>query len=255
MWYKIKNFENYEISIVDGSIRKGDKIVPIRVYHNSETINLVKDGRSFQKKPYLLYYQTFGKSIYPAIPNLDNEVWKPIPNHHNYQASNLGRIKNNITEKLLPYSDNGNGYMRVTLDGKVYYVHRIIAETFLSNPDNKPQIDHINTNRSDNTAVNLRFVSVEENMNNPRTKQNRFENKCGFRLKNSTLEKWVCELDMDGNFINLWKSSTDASKHYKVVHSAIINCLKGCSSSSCGKKWCYFSEIPTSALIAFASLD
>lgn len=65
------------------------------------------------------------------------------------------------------------GYLRVNLykDGKMksLLVHRLVAEAFTPNPECKPQIDHINTNKTDNRVENLRWVTRVENMNNPIT--------------------------------------------------------------------------------------
>lgn len=55
------------------------------------------------------------------------------------------------------------GYRRVNLMGKVYLVHRLIAETFLENTENKPCIDHIDGNRSNNDSSNLRWATYQEN--------------------------------------------------------------------------------------------
>ena len=86
--------------------------------------------------------------------------------HRVYEVSNLGRVKCNgkIVE---PYIHN-----RYLYNGS-FYIHRAVAELFVPNPENKPCVDHINTDRLDNRAENLRWVTYKENCNNPLTKQHK----------------------------------------------------------------------------------
>ena len=58
------------------------------------------------------------------------------------------------------------GYMKVRIDKKRYYVHRLVAETFLPNPEGKPQVDHRDRNRSNNCVDNLRWATRSENRRN-----------------------------------------------------------------------------------------
>ena len=77
-------------------------------------------------------------------------------------ASNLGRVKHN--GKILKASDRGNGYLTVFVCGKNRYLHRIIAQTFILNPENKEQVNHIDGNRHNDRVENLEWVSRLENM-------------------------------------------------------------------------------------------
>ena len=97
------------------------------------------------------------------------EIWKPIKNFENrYRVSNLGRIYS-ITRKTIMKLSMLNGYLRVILyDGNKtngYYVHRIVAEAFIPNPQNKPLINHIDENRANNVVSNLEWATSSENVN------------------------------------------------------------------------------------------
>lgn len=62
--------------------------------------------------------------------------------------------------------DNGEGYRAVEIDHKSYKVHRLVAEAFHQNPDSKPEVDHIDRDRSNNFASNLRWASDKEQLSN-----------------------------------------------------------------------------------------
>ena len=124
--------------------------------------------------------------------------WKNIVGYEKfYKVSNYGEIKAkrrvvyemidgeiqpiSVTkEKILSPFDNGNGYLVVSLIGenkkrKNFYIHRLVADAFIPNPDNLPQVDHIDYDRKNNRVTNLRWVTVSENAlhsscNHPRQK-------------------------------------------------------------------------------------
>lgn len=109
-----------------------------------------------------------------------NEVSKVkfIPGTNNKFAvtsdGNIISYLNNPEGYILTPRNNGSGYEFVTIkytDGTLRheYVHRLVAKAFLDNPNNLQEIDHINTDKSDNRAENLRWVTHYENMHNPLT--------------------------------------------------------------------------------------
>ena len=85
-----------------------------------------------------------------------------------YEVSNLGRVKIN-GEIVEPHLHNR--YLCVG----TFYIHRAVAELFVTNTENKPYVDHINTDRLDNRAENLRWVTNKENCNNPLTRKHNSE--------------------------------------------------------------------------------
>lgn len=105
------------------------------------------------------------------------------PKHFVIEVSNLGRArKNGIIQQL-----HGTNYLN--LCGKM--MHRIVAELFIPNPENKPCVDHINCNKHDNRSVNLRWVTYSENMLNPITRKHNsdIQKKCKFGEKNGMYGK------------------------------------------------------------------
>lgn len=97
------------------------------------------------------------------------EEWKPCLGYENfYEASNLGSIRSLRKNKNLKPTINKYGYCKVSLTGdnsyKTVNVHRIIAQTFIPNPNNKPQVNHIDGDKSNNRVDNLEWTTREENM-------------------------------------------------------------------------------------------
>ena len=95
------------------------------------------------------------------------EVWRTIIGYEDYAVSAWGRVKNIKTGDILYQEKHEKGYMRVRLvkEGKRHHmkVHRLVAQAFVPNPDNKPHVNHIDGNNRNNSFTNLEWVTDEEN--------------------------------------------------------------------------------------------
>lgn len=176
------------------------------------------------------------------------EEWKNIVGYEGlYMVSNLGRIKslnyhNEHREEIMKPNVWNGGYLKIGLykNGKFkrYFVHRIVAEAFIPNTENKPYIDHINTLRSDNRVENLRWCTRQENMNNPLTlvkhKQKMLGNGCN--------NKPIVQLSTDNSLLGVYKSITSASKQLGYNNGYIGQCCNGQREKMYGYQWQYVED-------------
>ena len=146
------------------------------------------------------------------------EEFKIIPGFNNYSGNRNGQIKNILTGKILNYSSNGDGYIRVALkneDGKVKYlrVHRIIAELFIENSDPTKYtiVDHIDRNRSNNCVTNLRWATPCENQQNTTKRANTYGKYKGINFSKNE-HKWTARITIHGKrkYIGAFNSEEDA---------------------------------------------
>ena len=97
-----------------------------------------------------------------------DEIWKPVVGYEGlYEVSNFGRVRSLRRNKILKLKNEVDGYIRVTLCNggteKLYQVHRLVAQAFIPNPDNLPQINHKDEVKSNNIVTNLEWCTVHYN--------------------------------------------------------------------------------------------
>ena len=165
------------------------------------------------------------------------EEWRPIKGYENYMVSSLGRVKslnysNTRKERILKLHKTNapkrkdQPYLRVSLskDGKEkqYLVHRLVALTFLPNPNNYPCVNHKDENKFNNNVKNLEWISAKDNNNfgtrNKRSALHRFNHP-----KRST--KIKC-LDLETNKETIYPSIHEAARQLNIKFQSIHHYLR-----------------------------
>lgn len=193
------------------------------------------------------------------------EIWRDIKGYEGlYQISNEGKVKSLPREWKCARNESGNrhrneiimspqlrlNYYRVRLVkdgvGKNKSVHRLVAETFIDNPDKKPVIDHINGNPIDNRVENLRWCTQEENNGFELHRKNVGKALLGRKHSEETIEKIrkklyksVNQYDLDGNFIATYASAKEAAKITNSNYVSICQCCTGRNKTANGYIWKY----------------
>lgn len=160
------------------------------------------------------------------------EQWKDIIGYEGlYQVSTNGRVKNLRRNRILNGNIKRNGYVRVCLhhsDGSLWdiTIHRLVGFAFLPNPENKPQINHIDRNKTNNMLDNLEWVTSQENVIH------------SVLTGRPSCAKKVQQLDMDEKLIKVWNSITEAGKE-GFNQAGISSVCSGRYKHHRGFKWKY----------------
>lgn len=200
----------------------------------------------------------------------EKEIWKDINGFEGlYQVSNFGNIKSlpklvkgsrrggyMTKEKILKpqYGSNGRTYTHVCLrkNGKTFIkeIHRIVAQHFIPNPNNLPQVNHKDENPANNAVENLEWCDGFYNHNygtiKERTKATKEKNKSdrkGLLTKiernSNNAPKRVVQKDKQGNVLKVYESSQEAQKETGILSRNIRRCCNGEFVYCGGYKWSF----------------
>ena len=143
-----------------------------------------------------------------------------------YAVTSCGKVWSYKNKEFLKRRVNNDGYLRVALskNGKVkqFLVHRLLAEAYIPNPDNLPQVNHKDECKTNNCLQNLEWCNAKYNAN--------------YGTRNERYKKPILQFDLKGNFIREWPSATDVGKEVK---SHICHCLNGDRKTAIGYIWKY----------------
>lgn len=166
-------------------------------------------------------------------------IWKDVQGYEGlYMVSNDGRVKS-ITryKKELKPSIGSSGYYYVQLwhDGKCKCrnIHRLVAQAFCENPENKPFVNHLDENKLNNSATNLEWVTHKENCNYGTAIQRRMQHMDYSKriIDNSnqieSVSKPIKQYTKQGEFIRTWKSASECHRETGIAISSIRRVVSG----------------------------
>ena len=174
---------------------------------------------------------------------MTEEIWKDIKDYEGlYQVSNWGRVKsfnykNSGKERLMkPYKTTG-GYFQVKLQknrkSKNCRVHRLVAETFLPNPENLPEVNHIDEDKTNNRVDNLEWKTHKDNVNHGTRNE-----RAAKAMTNGKLSKPVLQLSLSGELIREWPSTMECDRN-GFHFGNIAACCRGEKPQYKGFLWMY----------------
>ena len=174
---------------------------------------------------------------YNIIKEVKFVIAKEYPLNKNYLVFEDGRIYSKRFKKFLTPKKNHDGYLRVQIweNNKCHFVswHRIIAQTFIPNPDNKPFINHKDGNKQNNSVENLEWCTQKENIKHAwetGLSKHRLNEKCH--------SKPVKCFDRQGNFIKEYPSMMQAERETNICHTTIFHACRH-NATAGGYKWQY----------------
>jgi hypothetical protein len=173
--------------------------------------------------------------------------WVNIPFDYEYEITRFGHVRNINTGNVIRHFTNRGGYKYCTVSNsgrkRNIMIHRLIASVFIPNPNNKPSINHINCNKTDNRIENLEWCTPKENAIHAR--QNGLTvnppSQNGKLGKLNSTSKPVRQIDLSGNIIRDYDCARQAME-YGFTPSHISRCCNGTKEKYKGYKWTFINK-------------
>ena len=167
------------------------------------------------------------------------EIWNNIEGYDGkYQVSNLGRVRNTQKNIIMTDRKRGKGYMAVTLTDytgkhKDYYIHRLVANAFIPNPDKLSQVNHKDEDKTNNCAYNLEWCDCKYNINYGTRSTRSCSNRKYSKRKGTTIYQYT----LDKEFVRSWESLNEIYNTLGIFRSCISKCCRGVYNQSHGFLW------------------
>lgn len=170
---------------------------------------------------------------------LPGEEWKDIPGTRN-AVSSYGRVKSYIRRgRILRQNITKWGYLQVQIESKKLRVHRLVAEAFILNSENKKCINHIDGNKKNNYYTNLEWSTHSENQLHAYRVLDRKRSALGVFGKDNPLSKPILQLSITGEFVREWDCAKDVQRVMGLRPTDISEVLHGKQKTAFGFKWTF----------------
>lgn len=159
-----------------------------------------------------------------------DEIWYTITKYPDYEVSINGQVRNKLSKKIKKFTDNGHGYLRANFlmnhEQSTVYLHRIIAETFIDNPNNLPEINHKDGDKYNNEISNLEWCTSSFNQMH----------------RHYVLRHGNCKCVQCVETSIVYESTMEAERETKCDHRHISECCRGIRRTCGGYHWIYVDE-------------
>lgn len=153
-----------------------------------------------------------------------------------YSISDCGEVRKDTTNYILSQSSQqGYQFVSLLINGKQkrMRVHRLVAETYIDNPENKPYVNHINGKRNDNNVENLEWVTPSENT----------QHAVNMGLMNNSRKKPVIQYNLKGEKMIEFESASEAARQTGTSQSKITMCCKRQRETANDYQWRYANDV------------